>query len=289
MTGNGGSFNPLDGNLYEAACDYIREAISYFSSAKAITLTPHEIDCCTEQLADHLDDATLCGVAHEQRDACSLLTDMALIHLKTFYCRKLSGLVGELAQRPFFTELAVRAHLSIAECHPPHIWPSPNERGIADFASREIGPLTWNFSDGVVTTTYHRGVRLHRDEAEGPAFLAVNADGHTIEEGFWRDGRLHRTGGPARIVTDPVTGTTQQTWMLDGRTTRVGAPAYIERAASGRVLTEMWFVDDVFSRTDGPAGIWHAHYDDDQWRMESFSVDGVNVRVFENGVEIPYA
>ncbi|MEQ1615883.1 MAG: hypothetical protein ABL904_24260 [Hyphomicrobiaceae bacterium] len=288
MTGTTGQFTAIDGNLYDAACEHIRLCVSYLARVKAITLTPHEIDTCTEQVADQLSELSLYDVACDQFQARSSLTAIVHDHIRTFYARKLVAFSGELAQRPFITEIALVHHLRMAEQREPHTWPSLAQRSIEDIASTDTGPLVWNFADGVTTTTYHRGLRLHRDEAEGPAFVAVNADGHVIEEEFWRDGCLHRTNGPAKIVTDPITGTTQQTWMIDGSTTRVDAPAYIERAAGGRVLTEMWFANDVFCRAAGPAGIWRTHSEDDTWQMEQFSVDGMNVRTFENGVEVSY-
>lgn len=289
MTGTTGQFTATDGNLYEAACDYIRLCVSYLARVKAITLTPHEIDTCTEQVADQLSELSLYDVACDQFQARSSVAAITHDHLRTFYARKLIAFAGELAQRPFFAEVALLHHLRLAEQREPHIWPSLDQRSIDDMVPTDIGPIVWNFTDGITTTTYHRGLRLHREETEGPAFVAVNADGHVIEEEFWRDGRLHRTSGPAKIATDPMTGTTQQTWMVDGRTTRADAPAYIERTASGRVLTEMWFTNGVFCRADGPAGIWRGHYESDTWQWEHFSVDGVNIKAFENGVEVPYA
>lgn len=286
MTDSTGQLNICDGNLYDAACDYIRQCIRYFARLKTITLTPHEIDTCTEEVADQLSELSIYDVACHHCDARSRATALTHVQLRTFYARKLCAFVSELAQRPFFTEIALIHHLGIAEQQAPHTWPLASKRSVDELATSAIGPLVWNFTDGITTTTYYRGVRLHRDETEGPAFVAVNADGQVIEEEYWRDGHLHRTGGPAKIITDPVTGTTQQTWMRDGHTTRADAPAYLERTVSGRVITEMWFNNDVFCRADGPAGIWRSHDEHGNWTMEQFSVDGVNVRSFENGVEM---
>jgi hypothetical protein len=287
VTDSSGPFTANNGNLYDEACDYICDCVGHLATIKAITLSPDERETCTEQVADQLADATLYGVACDQLEARSFTANLTLVHLKTFYIQKLAVLIGDLGCRPFFTEIALRTHLSLAERQPPHTWPSPNERGIADFASADIGPLAWEFTDGV-SASYHRGVRLHRDEQDGPALVITNADGKIIDEEYWRDGCLHRTDGPAKTVTDPVTGITQQSWMRDDRLTRADAPAYIERTASGRVLTEMWFIDGVFCRADGPAGIWRDNDGAGTWTMEQFSVDGVTVRAFENGVEVSY-
>ena len=139
----------------------------------------------------------------------------------------------------------------------------------------------------VVFEEYVEHDRTHR--LDGPAVTVRTDAGVVIEEHYFCDGVQHRDDGPAKVITVAAIATTQETWMKHGRMSRSDAPAFIERTASGRVITEMWFTDDVFCRTDGPAGIWRAHSDNDTWNMEQFSVDGVNVRAFENGVEVPYA
>jgi hypothetical protein len=288
VTDTGDHFTARDGNLFDEACDHIRTWIVDFARLKAITLSSDDIDICAEHVADQLADAALYGVACDKLDARDLARRFTRDHLRDFYVHKLSLLAGDLGQRPFFAEIAISHHLKMAELQPPHTWPSAAAYDAADFASGDIGPVVWNFTDGVVSTTYHRGVRLHRNEEDGPALAAVSADGKMIEQEYWRDGHLHRDNGPAKILSVAAINIVQETWMQHGRMSRLNAPAYIERTASGRVITAMWFTDGVFCRADGPAGLWRASEGADTWTMQQFSLDGVTVRAFENGIEIPY-
>lgn len=138
----------------------------------------------------------------------------------------------------------------------------------------------------VVFEEYVEHDRTHR--MDGPAVTVRTDAGAIIEAHYFCNGAAHRTDGPAKIVTVAAIATTQETWMQHGRMSRIDAPAFIERTASGRVITEMWFTDGVYCRTNEPAGIWRTHDECDTWMSEQFCTDGVNVRAFENGVEVPY-
>jgi hypothetical protein len=81
-----------------------------------------------------------------------------------------------------------------------------------------------------------RNGKLHR--TDGPAI--IRTDG--MQE-WYKDGLLHRADGPAIIRAD---GT--QAWYVNGKLHRTDGPAVIYANGS-----QEWYINDRLHRTDGPA------------------------------------
>ena len=94
---------------------------------------------------------------------------------------------------------------------------------------------------GVVFLETHRtNGKLHRDPAEGPAY--VQRDEVCVHERYYWKGRLHREDGPAAIATDLKTGVRiSEFYYRHGFTHREpaeGPALIIRKPANGTVLTE---------------------------------------------------
>ncbi len=149
----------------------------------------------------------------------------------------------------------------------------------------ECGPLSTRFADGSTSLSYYRGLALHRPEDQGPATTTTDADGVMIEQTYWRDGELHREGGPAKIAFSPLDGATTYEYWQHSCEHRTDGPAIIVCRANGAIQHEMWWRAGVgLHRDDGPA-VTHGAPDDD-WQRHEFWVDGVFQRATENGVEV---
>ena len=105
-------------------------------------------------------------------------------------------------------------------------------------ADIDLGPVMTQLLDG--TRAWLRDGRLHR--TDGPAIEW--ADGTHM---WYQDGRLHRTDGPAVEYPD---GTRE--WYQDDERHRTDGPAL--EAPHG---TRMWYQHDQLHRTDGPAVEYH--------------------------------
>ena len=119
---------------------------------------------------------------------------------------------------------------------------------------KEIDPET-----GVVVCEMHRlNNQLHRDPAEGPAYIARTRDGEIAEERYYWLGRLHRPDGPAKLAYDVEDRACCEIYYRHGllhRDPKQG-PAWIER--EGEVaITESYYFNGVPYRNpaDGPRHI----------------------------------
>lgn len=114
----------------------------------------------------------------------------------------------------------------------------------------------------VVTETFRLNDRKHRDEREGPAVIWRDPDGTLAAEDYFRYGRLHRKGGPARMEllgVGPENRTiVNEEYRIRGRDHRDPAdgPAHIQRdVKTGIVESESYCVHGKFHRDprQGPA------------------------------------
>jgi hypothetical protein len=78
--------------------------------------------------------------------------------------------------------------------------------------------------------------RLHREEEDGPAVIACNIEtGVIVDEQYWRHGKRHREGGPARIRRDETGKVIFEGWYRDGQLHRDHneGPALVDEAFDG--------------------------------------------------------
>jgi hypothetical protein len=87
----------------------------------------------------------------------------------------------------------------------------------------------------------------------GLPVVTHDAHGALIEE-FYRNGKLHRENGPARIEQQPDGSHYGEYWYRDGQQHCSDGPAVVEREADGSVAEEYW-VNGKLHRDDGPAEI----------------------------------
>jgi hypothetical protein len=112
---------------------------------------------------------------------------------------------------------------------------------------------------GVVFLETHRvNGRLHRNPAEGPAYVR-REDGSIIERYYWK-GRLHREDGPAAIVSDEKTGVKETEYYYRHgqfhRDPAEGAAVIIRDPENGVIITEVYSLFNVTFR-DPDAGPCH--------------------------------
>ena len=88
-----------------------------------------------------------------------------------------------------------------------------------------------------------RGVQ-HRDEAEGPAAIGRDpTTGTILNETYWRNGEIHRDGGPASIMHHPNGRLAAVAWYRHGKPHRELAegPALTHWDADGNIIrNEFW-------------------------------------------------
>ncbi len=94
-----------------------------------------------------------------------------------------------------------------------------------------------------------KGCRL--DSSGGPAVAVRNADSSVVQ--YFRDGKLHREGGPA-VAACYAHGPTEERYYRDGRLHREDGPASINRNADGS-MEEEYCRNGKRHRDDGPAHI----------------------------------
>lgn len=81
---------------------------------------------------------------------------------------------------------------------------------------------------------------------------------------FFKDGELHRDGGPA--VMDP----NNETWYQHGIIHRVGGPAMVY-FSFGAPVQQIWIQNGVRHRTDGPA---IEHFEKDHTDYDRYFING---------------
>ncbi|MEQ1698191.1 MAG: hypothetical protein ABL901_20365 [Hyphomicrobiaceae bacterium] len=268
---------------FQAACAYIRGSIALAIVSKDITLTDDEISTAAHSAADRLTVAEIEALVQRQLHAEARASVLGYDAMSWAYAKKLCALLPTLTQATHLSVIAMEHHLCLADIVLAP-WPMLEVSAIARFIDSDIGPVPHSFADGIITSTYYRGIRLHRPESEGPALTAITRSGVVIDEEYWRLGMRHRANGPATIKTDREDATISEEWMLFGRLTRQGAPSYIRRTADGRVNFEMWYYNGILHRDDGPAYIECSRYDDSVW--EIYAVNGVEGPLLQNGVRV---
>jgi hypothetical protein len=95
-----------------------------------------------------------------------------------------------------------------------------------------------------LTETWYREAKLHRED--GPAKISPDpATGAVMKEEWYREGKMHRDDGPAAIARDAATGVViLELWVSEDRMHREGGPAPIKYdAATGAVINEAWWLD----------------------------------------------
>lgn len=268
---------------FQAACTYIRGSIALAIVCRNITLTDEEIGAAAHSAACRLTDTEIEDLVQRQLHAEARASNLGYYEVSWAYAKKLCAALPPLTQATHLSLIAMEHHLYLADiAFAP--WPCLDADAIARFIDRDIGPVPHSFADGVITSTYYRGIRLHRPESEGPALTAITRAGLIIDEEYWRLGIQHRADGPAKITVEKHGGDVTETWMLFGRSTRSGAPSYTHRTVDGCILTEMWFLDGLLHREDGPAYIDRSRWDADVY--EKFAVNGVEGPLLLNGVKV---
>jgi hypothetical protein len=102
-----------------------------------------------------------------------------------------------------------------------------------------------NFVDFFLTyleliTVFHHQVALFDD------VLMIKSDGNTTY--YNKNGKKHRTDGPAVEYADRIAGASRAEWWIKGKLHRTDGPA-IEYANG----TKYWYIKGKLHRTDGPA------------------------------------
>jgi hypothetical protein len=106
--------------------------------------------------------------------------------------------------------------------------------GATEVRLYEFGKVT---DEGHVTGEEHyRDGKLHREG--GPAVVWHYANGLTIED-YYRDGERHRESGPAHFMRF-VDGATEESYFRNGKLHCMDGPAYIRHDANGTVIGEMY-------------------------------------------------
>ena len=110
--------------------------------------------------------------------------------------------------------------------------------------------------DGSVKEEWFLNGKLHREG--GPARIIANN-----YDAWYRNGELHREGGPAVIWAHG-----KKEWFLNGKRHRLDGPAII--FAEG---AEYWFKNNELHREDGPA-IYFIHGEKQwlQWWLNGFNL-----------------
>lgn len=262
---------------------HISLSIAIAMGCKNIVMTDEENQAAAYAAVRRLSDVEIDDFALRRPRAVERACLLGYYEAGWAYARGLCALLPPLLQSERLSWIAMEHHLHLADKEAVP-WPSRDAEVISRFIDRDIGPVTHSFTDGIITSTYYRGIRLHRPEAQGPAFTAITRTGLIVDEQYWRLGVQHRACGPAAISTDLDDGITTETWMLFGRTTRQGAPARIQRAADGRVLFEMWVKNGLLHREDGPAYIERSRWDNDVY--EKRALNGVEGPLHLNGLKV---
>lgn len=95
--------------------------------------------------------------------------------------------------------------------------------------------------DGKVTEEYWKdGIGGILDNEYGPAFVLKSPRGVTLEEQYYRDGRLHRWSGPAKISRRSDGSISQEQWYRDGHLHRDDGAAEIVYNLSGKSSETFW-------------------------------------------------
>jgi len=141
--------------------------------------------------------------------------------------------------------------------------------------TKELGKISTNNVEDFIFLTLHR--------TDGPAFIEYNTDyGTKSFEEWWVDRKKHRTDGPAVVSYDTNNQPLLQVYYKDDKVHRIGGPARIYHD-NGRITTEEWLVDDNLHRLDGPAII---NYKDDGSKEISFYIHNrlMSYTEFENAI-----
>lgn len=129
--------------------------------------------------------------------------------------------------------------------------------------------------------------KLHRKG--GPAKIEYNRNGKAWSEAWHKDGQLHRNSGPAVITYHDNGSVKSEFWYLNNELHRKNAPAYICRCEeTGRITEESWFRRGKEHRLDGPAEIDYdgdgfidvcSYYINGEWIPES-KFEATVVKIF---------
>lgn len=113
-------------------------------------------------------------------------------------------------------------------------------------------------SDGVARVTLLP--KWKNDREQGLKIERVrSANGYSYEI-FWRNGRMHRVGGPA--FTEINENGRYELWYYDGKLNRTdGGPSL--SMANGMI--RMWHRDGKLNRTDGPAVMFASPDEPNAW------------------------
>lgn len=268
---------------FSAACAYLRRSIALSVEQTGIDMNSGEIGDVAYLTATQLSLATIEAISRHDMAALRDVEDAGHQMLRHVYAKILARSAPEYSHPPIFTAIAIEQHLLRADLDDTE-WPSPNLASITKFAMADIGPITFEHDDGIITSSYFRGLRLHRSESEGPALTAIRRDGLLIDEQYWRNGMLHRADGPASTTYDQLDRSVEEKWFLFDRGTRNDGPAHIWRSADGRVLREMWYRGGILHRDDGPAYVERSADADTVW--EIFASGGAEGPLLMNGVAV---
>lgn len=131
------------------------------------------------------------------------------------------------------------------------------------------------------------GGEIHR--TGGPAVISPPEN----HQAWYRMGKIHRAGDkPARVwggpnATDPLFQELQiQEWWVHGKLHRTGGPARIESHVSWARPREHYFQHGARHRVGGPASTWEDGSTDWFYKGERHRLDGP--AVIRNGVESYY-
>ena len=129
--------------------------------------------------------------------------------------------------------------------------------------------------DGTVVERWYKDGVLHREG--GPAYVERRRDGTAVIEWWYRNNKLHREGGPA-WVRHHTDGTVIEQWYRNGKLYRDGGPSWVERHPNGTV-TEEWYRNDKLHREDGPAYV--KRRPDGTAESEAWCLDDTEVEPWE--------
>jgi len=105
--------------------------------------------------------------------------------------------------------------------------------------------------DGTVAEWWYRNGVLHREG--GPAYVKRHPDGTVVEKRWYRNDKLHREDGPAYVERRPD-GTVVEAWYRNDKLHREDGPAWVGRSRDG-IVAEGWYRSGERHREDGPAWV----------------------------------